>query len=507
MRSTPGPVVPGATITVCAAGATGTPCFPTTPIFTDPLLSVPSVNPLTADGNGNYSFYAAAGAYVISVTGQGLPGRTYAINVPCVPGSIGCASGSTLLSLNNLWTGTNNFTGGLSVNGLPVAGFQGPFTIGDCATYLTTIPLVVGDTPCPGGGGGGSGTVVASPQYQIPFFPNSGSVATVKGSSISTDSTFNNLYVPGNLAVKGPNPYFGIDEYGARAVTINTTGTGSGTSLSVGVSSFINGDGITVAQGGAAPAISAPTGLAVATGASAGLTTVDVPTVAGMTGSSTYNYQIFAVDILGGATVPTSAVTTTTGPTTLGKTQFTVSTWSLTANALTIITSAPSGLPVGTEVHITGTSNNTLAGGWYSVGTSSGTTLIFNNVPQYAATTTAGTGGTVTAFVGNALTWAASTGGTIGTPNVVWDYYVCAERPGDGAYHIIGRSFPEHVLSHYSYFSEVCGLWPCIGRKSSDSLVSIGCELYCRRGPERTIHYHGSGGRRNRRINSRRFYA
>ena len=28
VRSTPGPVVPGATITVCAAGATGTPCFP-----------------------------------------------------------------------------------------------------------------------------------------------------------------------------------------------------------------------------------------------------------------------------------------------------------------------------------------------------------------------------------------------------------------------------------------------------------------------------------------------
>ena len=147
VRSTPGPVVPGATITVCAAGATGTPCSPTTPIFTYPLLSVPSVNPLTADGNGNYSFYAAAGAYVISVTGRGLPGRTYAINVPCVPGSIGCASGSTLLSLNNLWTGINNFTGGLQVNGLPVAGFQGPFTIGDCATYLTTIPLVIGDIP------------------------------------------------------------------------------------------------------------------------------------------------------------------------------------------------------------------------------------------------------------------------------------------------------------------------------------------------------------------------
>ena len=159
---------------------------------------------------------------------------------------------------------------------------------------------------------------------------------------------------PGISQSRGRNPYFDITPYGARAVAINTNGTGSGTSLTVGVGTFVNGDGITVAQGGPAPAISTPTGLTITTGAAAGETTPDTPIVAGMTGATTYNYRIFAVDILGGATAPTSTTTITNGPVALGETQFTVSTWSLTGNTLTFVTSVSSGLPVGTLIHVTG---------------------------------------------------------------------------------------------------------------------------------------------------------
>lgn len=95
VRSTPGPVVPGATITVCAgtADVTKVPCFPTTPIFQDAGLSVPASNPLQADGDGNYSFYASAGPYVFSITGRGLPGRTFTYTLPCVPLNPNCGGG------------------------------------------------------------------------------------------------------------------------------------------------------------------------------------------------------------------------------------------------------------------------------------------------------------------------------------------------------------------------------------------------------------------------------
>lgn len=45
-------------------------------------------------------------------------------------------------------------------------------------------------TAC-GGGSGGTGTVVASPQFQIGYFPNAGSVATVQGGGATTDAVGN----------------------------------------------------------------------------------------------------------------------------------------------------------------------------------------------------------------------------------------------------------------------------------------------------------------------------
>src|SRR5271163_218293 len=116
VRSTPGPVVPGALVTVCVSTASTltTPCFPKANIYLNAADTGPSTaqNPITADGNGNYSFFAVAGTYVISVTGRGLPGRTYTVMIPCGPLSVtaGCAAGANILPLSNTWTGTNNFT-------------------------------------------------------------------------------------------------------------------------------------------------------------------------------------------------------------------------------------------------------------------------------------------------------------------------------------------------------------------------------------------------------------
>ena len=66
--------VAGATVRVCQAAATGTPCTPMATLYTDATLTVPAANPLQTDGIGNYHFYAPAGRYQIQITGLGITG-------------------------------------------------------------------------------------------------------------------------------------------------------------------------------------------------------------------------------------------------------------------------------------------------------------------------------------------------------------------------------------------------------------------------------------------------
>lgn len=79
----------GATITVCLSSATGTPCSPTTPIYGDEGLTSPLSNPLTADSNGVFGFYAPSGStYKITITGTGLTSRTIIWTAPSVTENI-----------------------------------------------------------------------------------------------------------------------------------------------------------------------------------------------------------------------------------------------------------------------------------------------------------------------------------------------------------------------------------------------------------------------------------
>lgn len=83
-RYTPAGAFPagGATITICTANATGTPCSPTVTVYADAALATPVSNPLAActssgqtgcaDNLGNFSFYIASGTYSYTVTGEGL---------------------------------------------------------------------------------------------------------------------------------------------------------------------------------------------------------------------------------------------------------------------------------------------------------------------------------------------------------------------------------------------------------------------------------------------------
>jgi hypothetical protein len=69
--------VQGAALTVCKSGSTGTPCTPTTPIFSDAAMSTPITQPGFQSGaQGNFNFYAPCDRYDISFTGNGLTSRT-----------------------------------------------------------------------------------------------------------------------------------------------------------------------------------------------------------------------------------------------------------------------------------------------------------------------------------------------------------------------------------------------------------------------------------------------
>jgi hypothetical protein len=93
--------VAGATVTVCTAAATGTPCAPLATIYTDATLTVPVPNPFLSDGLGNYHFYAAPGRYTVQISGAGI--TTYTMNdviLPSDPSSSSSGNNISAFSLN-----------------------------------------------------------------------------------------------------------------------------------------------------------------------------------------------------------------------------------------------------------------------------------------------------------------------------------------------------------------------------------------------------------------------
>lgn len=105
-------------VAVCVAnpsspGNVGEPCQPLAAIYADPALATPAANPLLADTNGNFSFWAAPGTYFVEFysPGKAIVPFTETITLGCVPNSTATGCGSTGTSQNNTWTGANTFNG------------------------------------------------------------------------------------------------------------------------------------------------------------------------------------------------------------------------------------------------------------------------------------------------------------------------------------------------------------------------------------------------------------
>src|SRR5580700_7146682 len=96
----------GASVRICTSSATGQPCSPLANIYSDVALTQVLANPLTTDGLGNYSFYAAPGRYEIEISGPSITDEQFPnVILPNDPNnptftSLSTTSGLSLFSLS-----------------------------------------------------------------------------------------------------------------------------------------------------------------------------------------------------------------------------------------------------------------------------------------------------------------------------------------------------------------------------------------------------------------------
>lgn len=286
-------------------------------------------------------------------------------------------------------------------------------------------------------GGGSVGGSTTQVQYN-----NSGVIAGASG--VTTDGS--------NLHIKGPAPFADVTSYGARSVLSVPQSTATCTNTSPNVtlaaaSLFQNGDGITLYGCGPTVSLSTPAAPSVTPsiaimGTGLGGGTVNHSTVASGTGSSTYQYEVFYRDKVGGLTAPSSATTITNGLSTLGAVSCTVSTATRSNASITMnFSSACAGAVAGARFSYFGSAIGDF-NGWYNVSVvNSSTQIVLNNLfidsrslgwqPNDGATTT---GGTAVFYLSNHLNLTYQTG--------MWEAYICAERPGDVTFKLIGVTKP-----------------------------------------------------------------
>jgi len=116
----------GATVRVCTSTATGQPCTPLAQIYSDSTLTQALSNPFSADGLGNYTFYAAPGRYEIEISGPGI--ITKQLPNVILPSDPSTPTFTTVTTTSGISAFSLSLTGNLAVNGS--ASVVGTLTVG-----------------------------------------------------------------------------------------------------------------------------------------------------------------------------------------------------------------------------------------------------------------------------------------------------------------------------------------------------------------------------------------
>ncbi|MGB0036507.1 MAG: glycosyl hydrolase family 28-related protein, partial [Candidatus Acidiferrales bacterium] len=139
--------VAGATVTVCQATATGTPCSPHAVIYTDATLSVPAANPFQTDGIGNYHFYAPAGRYMVQISGGGITGTKTYPDVILPPDTSSTGSGNNISAFGLTLGGNLNVAGNANISGTLTTSNFNPGTFSPTSLAVGGNESVIGPRP------------------------------------------------------------------------------------------------------------------------------------------------------------------------------------------------------------------------------------------------------------------------------------------------------------------------------------------------------------------------
>jgi hypothetical protein len=328
----------GAIVRVCTSAATGQPCTPLAQVYSDAALTQALANPLSADGLGNYNFYAAPGRYMIELSGPGITTKQIPnVILPSDPSSptftsVTTTSGISAFSLsltgNLTVNGSTAVAGSLTVGGAPVpaanqdnqwtAGqrFKGSIPWRDITAYMPaggcSSVIAQVDPPTTGTISSGSPTLTLANARD---FKNGCGIAVLNAGPTSTIGASNQGCTISAIA-RSSNTVT-VTCAAAHNIPVGSapSGTPQGIQIAGVTDSSFNGTFVVASVADTTHFTYAQT--AANASSSAGTASMQFGYAHGVTGSTTYNYKVAAVDGNGGMSAASPAITITTGNATL----------------------------------------------------------------------------------------------------------------------------------------------------------------------------------------------
>lgn len=329
----------------------------------------------------------------------------------------------------------------VSVDGTCIAGetLQISSTINGyahCTRRATKQPLGLALTGRPG-----VGTIRARIDTQDAVLSPSNDVPLSRDNKWSGNQRFCGVVPWSDITCKGARAIAG----GPQGLMTTVTFRSGSPNVTVEKANFINGDGVTIQDAGAAMTMSTPLAPKVtpsyASGGTRSHLVVDSPI-----GGSLYSYCVFAEDKGGGLTSCSSRTTITNGLSTLGLQTAMITSVSLSDDTLTVNLSSGTALTPGQEVQVvapvarfTGEMRVATArsGSFTITNYVSDSRLTGSNIADFPNAVTGS--GMIYYFAGNKINWPMVKGAR--------RFWVCAQRPGDRSMHVVGQSDISDILS------------------------------------------------------------